>query len=394
MSEAFLVDGVRTPFGRYGGALAEVRPDDLLAHALRSVLDRLPSIDASSIDEVVAGCVNQSGEDNRNVARMSTLLAGIPAHVPAVTVNRLCGSGLEAVAYAARMTRSGEADLVLAGGVESMTRAPYVLPKGSRPWDRTVEIADTTIGWRLVNERMERLYGTDSMPATAQNVAEEFQISRADQDAFALRSQERVAAAIQQGFFEDEISPVDSPSRVIDRDEHPRETSLRSLAGLRPVVKGGDITAGNSAGINDGAAAVLVASLEAVERHGLHPLARITGFASAGVEPRLMGIGPVPATRKLLDTAGIACADVDLFEVNEAFAAQALAVLRQLGLPDDAENVNPRGGAIAIGHPLGASGVRLALTLARSMRLQGADRGVATMCVGVGQGVSLLVEAI
>jgi acetyl-CoA acetyltransferase family protein len=275
-----------------------------------------------------------------------------------------------------------------------MTRAPYVLPKGSRPWDRTVEIADTTIGWRLVNERMERLYGTDSMPATAQNVAEEFQISRADQDAFALRSQERVAAAIQQGFFEDEISPVDSPSRVIDRDEHPRETSLRSLAGLRPVVKGGDITAGNSAGINDGAAAVLVASLEAVERHGLHPLARITGFASAGVEPRLMGIGPVPATRKLLDTAGIACADVDLFEVNEAFAAQALAVLRQLGLPDDAENVNPRGGAIAIGHPLGASGVRLALTLARSMRLQGADRGVATMCVGVGQGVSLLVEAI
>jgi 3-oxoadipyl-CoA thiolase len=394
VSEAFLVDGVRTPFGRYGGALAEVRPDDLLAHALRSVLDRLPSIDASSIDEVVAGCVNQSGEDNRNVARMSTLLAGIPAHVPAVTVNRLCGSGLEAVAYAARMTRSGEADLVLAGGVESMTRAPYVLPKGSRPWDRTVEIADTTIGWRLVNERMERLYGTDSMPATAQNVAEEFQISRADQDAFALRSQERVAAAIQQGFFEDEISPVDSPSRVIDRDEHPRETSLRSLAGLRPVVKGGDITAGNSAGINDGAAAVLVASLEAVERHGLHPLARITGFASAGVEPRLMGIGPVPATRKLLDTAGIACADVDLFEVNEAFAAQALAVLRQLGLPDDAENVNPRGGAIAIGHPLGASGVRLALTLARSMRLQGADRGVATMCVGVGQGVSLLVEAI
>lgn len=394
MSEAFLVDGVRTPFGRYGGALAEVRPDDLLAHALRSVLDRLPSIDASSIDEVVAGCVNQSGEDNRNVARMSTLLAGIPAHVPAVTVNRLCGSGLEAVAYAARMTRSGEADLVLAGGVESMTRAPYVLPKGSRPWDRTVEIADTTIGWRLVNERMERLYGTDSMPATAQNVAEEFQISRADQDAFALRSQERVAAAIQQGFFEDEISPVDSPSRVIDRDEHPRETSLRSLAGLRPVVKGGDITAGNSAGINDGAAAVLVASLEAVERHGLHPLARITGFASAGVEPRLMGIGPVPATRKLLDTAGIACADVDLFEVNEAFAAQALAVLRQLGLPDDAENVNPRGGAIAIGHPLGASGVRLALTLARSMRLQGADRGVATMCVGVGQGVSLLVEAM
>lgn len=394
MAEAFLVDGVRTPFGRYGGALAEARPDDLLAHVFKVLLERVPSIDAGSLDEIVAGCVNQAGEDNRNVARMSGLLAGVPPQVPALTINRLCGSGLEAVAHAARLIRCGEAHLLMAGGVESMTRAPYVLPKSSRPWSRTADIADTTIGWRFVNPRMQDLYGTDSMPATAQNVAEEYGISRSDQDAFAMRSQARVAVAVAQGFFAGELTPVDTASGVFDRDEHPRATTLERLRDLRAVVDGGTITAGNSAGINDGAAGVLVASLDAVERYGLRPLARIAGFAAAGVEPRVMGIGPVPATSKLLEAAGLRGEDVDLFEVNEAFAAQALAVLRGLGLPDDAENVNPHGGAIAIGHPLGASGVRLALTLARSLTLRGVRRGVATMCVGVGQGVSLLLETV
>ncbi|MFO7193935.1 MULTISPECIES: acetyl-CoA C-acyltransferase [Thermocrispum] len=393
MGEAFLVGGVRTPFGRYGGALAEVRPDDMLAHSLRSLMARHPSLGDDAIDEVVAGCANQAGEDNRNVARMATLLAGLPAHVPAMTVNRLCGSGLEAVACAARLTLSGEADLVLAGGVESMTRAPYILPKSARPWDRTVQAADSTLGWRLVNERMERLYGTDSMAETAQNVAVEYGIGRSDQDAFALRSQQRYAAAAARGHFADEIVPVEVESGTVERDEHPRDTSLERLAKLPAVVDGGNITAGNSSGINDGAAAVLVASGEAVAKHGLRPLARIRGYATAGVEPRVMGIGPVPATRKLLARTGLTLDDVDLFEVNEAFAAQVLAVVRQLGLPDDSERVNPNGGAIAIGHPLGASGTRLALTLARAMREQEARRGVVTMCVGVGQGVSLLLEA-
>lgn len=393
MAEAFLVDGVRTPFGRYGGALASVRPDDLLAGIFRATLERTPSVDATELDEVVAGCVNQAREDNRNVARMSALIADLPAEVPAVTINRLCGSGLDAVAYAARLVRSGDADLVLAGGVESMTRAPYVLSKEAKPWGRSPQIADTTIGWRFINPRLEEVYGVDSMPATAQNVAVEHGISREDQDAFALRSQTRAARAIEQRFFDEELCPVDAGSSVVDRDEHPRSTSLERLSGLPAVVPGGNITAGNSAGINDGAAAVLVASGEAVERHGLRPLARIGGFASAGVEPRLMGIGPVPATRKLLGAAGLDVAEVDLFELNEAFAAQVLAVLRQLGVPDDSEKVNPHGGAIALGHPLGASGVRLALTLARSMSIDRARRGVATMCVGVGQGVSMLLEA-
>ena len=393
MAEAFLVDGVRTPIGRHGGALAGMRPDDLLAHVLRVTLERTPSIEAVELDEVVAGCVNQAGEDNRNVARMATLLAGMPVRVPASTINRLCGSGLDAVAHAARLVRAGEAELVLACGVESMTRAPYVLGKEAEPWGRSAQIADTTIGWRFVNPRLEEAYGVDSMPATAQNVAEEHAISRADQDEFALRSQTRVALAIEGGFFEEELSPVETATGLLDRDEHPRSTSLERLSALSPVVPGGDITAGNSAGINDGAAAVLVASRAAVERHGLRPLARITGFAAEGVEPRLMGVGPVPATRKLLGAVGMDIVDVDLFEINEAFAAQVLAVLRQFGLPDDAENVNPHGGAIALGHQLGASGVRLALTLARSMALRGARRGVASMCVGVGQGVSMLLEA-
>lgn len=392
MSDAYLVAGVRTPFGRYGGALAAVRPDDLLAHVFREVLDA-SLLEASSIDDVVAGCVNQAGEDNRNVARMSSLIAGLPAEVPAMTINRLCGSGLDAVAHAARLVRAGEANVVLAGGVDSMSRAPYVINKPSKAWDRSPEIADTTIGWRFANPVIEASYGTDSMPATAQHVAAEFDISRRDQDAFAYRSQTRFAEADQQKFFAGEIAPVATPAGTISRDEHPRTTSLDRLASLSAVVPGGNITAGNSAGINDGAAAVIVASRAAVEEHGLRPLACIRGFRAAGVEPRIMGIGPVPATRKLLNSAGLDVTDIDAFEINEAFAAQALACMRQLGLPDDSEHVNSHGGAIALGHPLGASGVRLALTLARTLHRNGLHRGVATMCVGVGQGVSMLLEA-
>jgi len=399
MSTAYLVSGVRTPFARYAGALASVRTDDLAAHVLRSLAASLPSVDWSRTDDVLLGCANQAGEDNRNVARMATLLAELPSDVPGATINRLCGSGLDAVAMAARSIRAGDADLVVAGGVESMTRAPFVMPKAAGPWSRSTEVHDTTIGWRFVNPRMEELHGTDAMPQTAENVAADFSISREDQDAFALRSQERAAAAIASGRLAREIAPVGVPQRrsdpvVVDTDEHPRETTAEKLASLTPIFQGGTVTAGNASGINDGAAAVLIASEAAVERHGLTPLARVTSAASAGVAPRTMGIGPVPATTKLLERTGMGIGDVDLIELNEAFASQSLAVLRGLGLPDDAEHVNPNGGAIALGHPLGASGARLALTAAMELSDRGARRALATMCVGVGQGISVLFEGV
>ncbi|MGQ4596387.1 3-oxoadipyl-CoA thiolase [Nocardia sp. R6R-6] len=400
MSEAFLVSGVRTPFGRYGGALADVRPDDMAAHVLTGLMGRNPTVDWSAIDDVVFGCANQAGEDNRNVARMAVLLAGMPVDVPGVTLNRLCGSGLDAVAFAARSIRSGDADLVIAGGVESMTRAPFVLPKAETAWGRTSSMYDTTIGWRFVNPRMEQRYGIESMPETAQIVAQENGIAREDQDAFALRSQQRAAEAIASGRLAREIAPIEVARRrgaerqTVAVDEHPRETSLEALAKLRPITPDGSITAGNSSGVNDGAAAVLIASERAVAAYGLTPLARVTSAAHAGVPPRVMGIGPVPATRKLLGRAKLSIGDIDLIELNEAFAAQALAVLRGLGLPDDAAHVNPNGGAIALGHPLGASGARLALTAAMELADQKVRRAVATMCIGVGQGVAVLLEAV
>jgi acetyl-CoA acyltransferase len=398
MSTAFLVDGIRTPFGRYGGALAPVRPDDLAAHVLRALVDRLPDVDWSAVDDVVFGCANQAGEDNRNVARMAWLLAGLPIQVSGSTVNRLCGSSLDSLAVAARAIRAGDADLMVAGGVESMSRAPFVLPKASSAWSRSSEIHDTTIGWRFINPTMQELHGTDSMPQTAENVARDFDVSREDQDLFALRSQERAAKAMTNGRLAREITPVPVPQRkgepvLVELDEHPRETSLEALARLRPLFPGGSVTAGNSSGVNDGAVALLVASERAVEQYGLTPLARISASAAAGVPPRIMGIGPEPATRKLLDRAGVKVDDVDVIELNEAFASQALAVLRGLGLPDDAEHVNPNGGAIALGHPLGASGARLALAAALEMGDRGGQRAVATMCIGVGQGIAVLLEA-
>ena len=397
MSVAYLVDGIRTPIGRYAGALSAVRPDDLAAHVLRALRARHPSVDWSTVDDVLLGCVNQAGEDNRNVARMALLLAGLPDTVSGATINRLCGSGADAVAVAARTIRAGEADLVIAGGVESMSRAPFVLPKAAVPFARGAEIYDTTMGWRFVNPALQAAYGTDSMGETAEIVAAERGVSRADQDAFALRSQQRAAKA--QEYFEEEITPVPVPQRKGDpvyvaQDEHPRETDLDKLARLRPAFRdGGTVTAGNSSGVNDGAAALLLASERAVQRFGLRPLAVVAGAATAGVAPRVMGLGPIPATRKLLDRAGLVVGDVDVIELNEAFAAQALAVLRDLGLADDAEHVNPNGGAIALGHPLGMSGVRLALTAARELRRRDARRAVVTMCIGVGQGIALLLEA-
>jgi len=399
---AYLVTGVRTPIGRYAGALASVRPDDLAAHVLRALVVRLPSVEWSALDDVLLGCANQAGEDNRNVARMATLLAELPIGAPGSTLNRLCGSGLDAVGSAARAIRSGDADMVIAGGVESMSRAPFVVPKAETAYSRNAEIADTTLGWRLVNPRFREIYGTDSMPETAENVAREHGISRADQDAFALRSQQRAAAAIASGRLAREIVPVLVPQRradpvVVSRDEHPRVTSPAALARLAPLLPGGTVTAGNSSGINDGAAALLVASESAVTAYGLTPLARITGMSAVGVPPRIMGIGPEPATRRLLGRAGLEVSDVDLFELNEAFAAQSLAVLRALGLPDDADHVNPNGGAIALGHPLGMSGARLALSAAIELADRaghGARRAVATMCIGVGQGIALLLEGL
>jgi 3-oxoadipyl-CoA thiolase len=398
MPEAFLVDGVRTPVGRYAGALSSVRPDDLAAHVLRELTARHPDVDWEALDDVVLGCANQAGEDNRDVARMALLLAGLPETVSGTTVNRLCGSGADALAVAARSIRAGEADLVLAGGVESMSRAPFVMAKAQSAFDRRAEVHDTTIGWRFVNPVLEERFGTDSMGETAENVAAEFGISREDQDAYALRSQERAAAAQASGRLAREIVPVPVPQRrgdpvLVDTDEHPRRTSREALAALRPAFReGGTVTAGNSSGVNDGAAALLVASEAAVERFGLQPLARVVGAATAGVPPRIMGIGPVPASRRLLDRLGLTVADLDVVELNEAFAAQVLAVLRQLGIPDDAEHVNPNGGGIALGHPLGMTGARLALTAATELAVRDARRALVTMCVGVGQGISVLLE--
>ncbi len=398
MSDAYIVDGIRSPIGRYAGALSSVRTDDLAAHSIRALVARHPGLPLDAVDEVVLGCANQAGEDNRNVARMAVLLAGLPESVAGTTINRLCGSGLDAVGYAARAIRSGEADLVIAGGVESMTRAPMVMPKADSAFSRSSAIYDTTIGWRFVNPLIERQYGIDSMPETAENVAEEHGISREDQDAFAFRSQARASSAQKRGRFAREIAPVELKDRkgnvtLVEHDEHPRETTLEKLAALpAPFRKGGTVTAGNASGVNDGSAALLIASEAAVRTYGLTPLAKISGMAVAGVPPRIMGMGPVPATRKLLARAGLSIGDIDLVELNEAFAAQALAVLRQLGLPDDADHVNPNGGAIALGHPLGMSGARLALTAAIELHERDARRAVATMCIGVGQGIAMLIE--
>ena len=399
MTAAYICDGIRTPFGRYGGALASVRADDLAAIPIKALMARHPGLDWSAVDEVVLGCANQAGEDNRNVARMAALLAGLPQSVPGVTVNRLCASGLEAIGYAARAIAAEEADLVIAGGVESMSRAPFVMGKADSAFSRAAKLEDTTIGWRFVNPAMREAYGVDTMPETAENVVADFQVSRADQDAFALRSQQRAAAAIQAGFFEGEITPVEIPGKagptIVDRDEHPRETTLEALAKLKPVVReGGTVTAGNASGVNDGSAALVIASQAAVERHGLTPRARILGYATAGVAPRVMGIGPVPAAQRLMARAGLSIGDFDVVELNEAFAAQGLAVLRQLGLADDDARVNPNGGAIALGHPLGASGARLALTALRQLETTGGRRALVTLCIGVGQGAALAFERV
>ncbi|KAB0622436.1 3-oxoadipyl-CoA thiolase [Castellaniella defragrans] len=398
---AYLCDGVRTPIGRYGGALAGVRTDDLGAVPLQALMARHPRLDWERLEEVYFGCVNQAGEDNRNVARMSALLAGLPVTVAAATVNRLCGSGLEAIAGAARGIGMGQLDLAIAGGVESMSRAPLVIPKAVAAFSRQAEIHDSTIGWRFVNPRMRELYGIDAMGETAENVAEEQGVSRADQDAFALRSQQRAARAVAAGLFEGEIIPVRCPAGrsetiLFGQDEHPRpDTTPDTLARLKPAFRrDGTVTAGNSSGVNDGAAALLVASEIGAAQAGLEPLARVTGIATAGVAPRVMGLGPVPAVRKLLRQTGLRIADFDVIELNEAFAAQGLAVLRQLGLPDDAEHVNPNGGAIAFGHPLGMSGVRLALTALRQLQRTGGRRALCTMCIGVGQGIALAFERV
>ncbi|MBP2232143.1 acetyl-CoA acyltransferase [Azospirillum agricola] len=402
MSEAFLCDAVRTPFGRYGGGLAPVRPDDLAAVPLKALMERNPGVEWSAVDDVILGCANQAGEDNRNVARMAALLAGLPDSVPGTTINRLCGSGMDSIAIAARAIKAGEADLIVAGGVESMTRAPFVMGKADSAFSRSAEIADTTIGWRFVNPLMKARFGIDSMPETAENVAADYNVSRADQDAFALRSQQRAARAQEAGRFAREIVPVRIPRRkgdpvVVAEDEHPRpDTTLEALAKLgTPFRKeGGSVTAGNASGVNDGAAAVIVASEAAVKRYGLTPRARVAGTAVAGVAPRVMGIGPAPASQKLLARLGLTIADMDVIELNEAFAAQGLAVLRMLGLPDDAAHVNPNGGAIALGHPLGASGTRLVATAVMELEDRKASRALCTMCIGVGQGIAMIVERV
>jgi 3-oxoadipyl-CoA thiolase len=400
MREAFICDTARTPIGRYGGALAKVRTDDLAAVPIRALTRRNPKVDWAALDEVVLGCANQAGEDNRNVARMAALLAGLPDSVPGLTVNRLCASGLNAVGDAARAIRAGEAEFVIAGGVESMTRAPFVMGKAAEAFQRSNEVFDTTIGWRFVNPLMKQQYGVDAMPETGENVAEEFQVARKDQDAFALRSQQRAGKAIASGYFAEEIVAVELPGKagptVVDKDEHPRpDTTPEQLAKLKTFVRTpGTLTAGNASGVNDGAAALIIASEEAAKRHGLTPRARVLGMASAAVPPRIMGIGPVPSTRKLMERLGLRIGDFDVIELNEAFASQALACLRQLGVADDAEHVNPHGGAIALGHPLGMSGARLALTALHALEKRGGKRALATMCVGVGQGVSLALERV
>jgi len=398
--EAFICDAVRTPIGRYAGALASVRADDLGAVPLMALMERNPSVNWSRIDDVIFGCANQAGEDNRNVARMSSLLAGLPDTVPGSTINRLCGSGMDAVGTAARAIKSGETDLMIAGGVESMSRAPFVMGKATSAYSRDAQIYDTTIGWRFINPLMNRQYGTHSMPETAENVAEEFQISREDQDAFSVRSQQRAGRAMASGRFAKEIVPVTISGRkgetVVSQDEHPRpDTTLEALAKLStPFRHGGSVTAGNASGVNDGACAMIIASADAVEAHGLTPRARILGMATAGVPPRIMGIGPAPATRKVLEKTGLNIGDIEVIELNEAFAAQGLAVMRDLGLPDDAEHVNPNGGAIALGHPLGMSGARLVTTAVQELHERGARYALCTMCIGVGQGIAMVVERV
>jgi 3-oxoadipyl-CoA thiolase len=400
MNEAFICDAIRTPIGRYGGALASVRTDDLAAIPIAALVQRNPGVDWSAVDDVIYGCANQAGEDNRNVARMALLLAGIPPDVPGATINRLCGSSLDAIAVASRAIKTGEADLVIAGGVESMTRAPFVMGKADSAFSRSASIHDTTIGWRFVNPLMKGKYGLDSMPETAENVAADFKVSRADQDAFALRSQERATAAIAAGRLAEEIVPVTIPAKkgdpvVFAQDEHPRATTLEALAKLKGIVKpDGTVTAGNASGVNDGACAVLLASESAAAKYGLTRRARIVASAVAGVAPRIMGFGPAPATRKLLARTGLRIGDMNVIELNEAFAAQALAVTRDLGLPDDAPHVNPNGGAIALGHPLGASGARLVTTALHQLERTGGRYALATMCIGVGQGIALVIERL
>ena len=400
MTEAYICDAVRTPIGRYGGSLAYVRADDLAAIPIRALKERNPGVDWDELDDIILGCANQAGEDNRNLARMAGLLAGMPDKSGGVTLNRLCGSGMDAVAMAARVVRGSEADLLIAGGSESMSRAPFVMAKATSAFDRNAEMYDTTIGWRFVNPRMKGAYGDDTMPSTAENVAREFQVSREDQDAFAVRSQEKASRAQADGRFAAEIVAVEIPQRKgdplrVERDEHPRQTSVEALARLRPIVRpDGSVTAGNASGVNDGAAAMIVASEEAAKRNGLTPRARFLGGAVAGVPPRIMGIGPAPASEKLLKRLGLTIADMDVIEINEAFAAQALPVLRQLGLPDDADHVNPNGGAIALGHPLGMSGARLLLTATEELHRRSGRYALCAMCIGVGQGIATVIERV
>ena len=400
MNQAFICDAIRTPFGRYGGVLSSVRTDDLGAIPIAALMARNSQVDWAALSDVIYGCVNQAGEDNRNVGRMSALLAGLPPEVAASTVNRLCGSGLDALGSAARAIKSGEASLMIAGGVESMSRAPFVMGKAETPFSRSAEIFDTTIGWRFVNKLMKQKYGTDSMPETAENVADEYKINRADQDKMALASQLKAVAAQKAGTFDAEITPVTIPQKkgdavVVSKDEHPRETSLEALAKLKPIVReGGTVTAGNASGVNDGACALLLADEAAAKKHGLTPRARVVGMAVAGVAPRIMGIGPAPATQKVLALTGLKIAQMDVIELNEAFAAQGLAVLRQLGVADDDPRVNPNGGAIALGHPLGASGARLATTAVNQLQRTGGRYALCTMCIGVGQGIAVVLERV
>jgi acetyl-CoA acyltransferase len=401
MREAYICAYVRTPIGRYGGALSSVRADDLAAVPLKALLERHPNLDFEAMDDVIYGCANQAGEDNRNVARMAVLLAGLPGSIGGTTMNRLCGSGMDAVIAAARAIKAGDAEIMIAGGVESMSRAPFVMPKADTAFSRNAEIFDTTIGWRFVNPLMKQQYGIDSMPETGENVAADFNISRADQDAFAVRSQRKAAAAQDNGRLAQEIVPVTIPKRkgdpvVVDKDEHPRgDTALEQLAKLpTPFRKDGTVTAGNASGVNDGSAALIVASEDAVRKYGLEPIARVVGGATAGVPPRIMGIGPAPSTKKLCARLGLKPTDFDVVELNEAFASQGIAVLRELGIPEDAEHVNPNGGAIALGHPLGMSGARITGTAALQLKLTGKKRALATMCVGVGQGISIALEAV